>query len=297
MTRDIDKELEQAAQEYAKNGAIVLRQVVPIDEVRKLGEAIDEMIAAGERGNPDSSAGGKFYRDLFSTLTVPGLNEFVTSSGLGRIAGKVMQSREVRFFYDQLLVKEPATPAATPWHQDLSYWPATGEQVISTWVPVDAATPESGVVTYVKGSHRWNKFFPIQPFTAGPGDDIAESWDPDSDYDRPDGPGKMTLKDVRDHPENYEFLTWNVEPGDVILHHPLIIHGSPGNTSATQRRRALALRWFGDDACWDNSRPNFMRMIAKRDNLPFPELAQGQKIETCPPFFPLVWSEDSVANQ
>ncbi|GGF64095.1 phytanoyl-CoA dioxygenase family protein [Alteromonas lipolytica] len=289
MTDITTEILAKAAQEYAEYGATVLRQVIPLAEVDRLGSAVDAMMNKGEKGNDDRSSGGRFFRDIYTTLYSPEFNHFVTSSGLAAIAGSVMRSQQVHFFYDQLLVKEPSTPAATPWHQDLPYWPASGENIISTWVPMDPATPESGVVTYVKGSHRWNKFFPTQPFTAGPDDDLAKSWQPGSSFDRPDGPGKMTLKDVRDHPEHYEFLSWSVEPGDVILHHPLIVHGAPGNQSTNQRRRALALRWFGDDARWDVSRPNFMKAMCKRDNLPYPELDQGQKITSCPPFFPLVW--------
>ncbi len=63
---------------------------------------------------------------------------------------------KVWFFYDQLLVKEPNTAEPTPWHQDGPYWPLRGEQVMSIWVPFDHATRETGVVTYVKGSHPFS---------------------------------------------------------------------------------------------------------------------------------------------
>lgn len=294
MTDDLESQLARAIREYDENGATVLRQVVPLDKVQALGEAVDAMMAAGEHGNDDRSSGGRFFRDLYSTITQPAFAEFMRNSGLAAIAGKIMRASEVRFFYDQLLVKEPGTAARTPWHQDLPYWPFRGEQVLSTWVPMDAATPENGVVTYVKGSHMWNKFFPIQPFSEVPGAE-PEPWTPDSPYDRPDGPGR-TLADVRNHPENYEFLTWNVEPGDILVHHPLVVHGAPGNEATGKRRRALSLRWLGDDATWDNSRPNFMRMICKRENLPFPDLAQGSKVSYCEPFFPLMWSAASATG-
>jgi hypothetical protein len=41
-----------------------------------------------------------------------------------------------------------------------------------------------------------------------------------------------------------------MEPGDVLLFHPLVVHGSGGNSSATRRRRALATRWLGDDVVY-----------------------------------------------
>lgn len=39
-----------------------------------------------------------------------------------------------------------------------------------------------------------------------------------------------------------------MEPGDVLVHHSLAVHGAGGNRSQTRRRRAVATRWFGDDA-------------------------------------------------
>jgi ectoine hydroxylase-related dioxygenase (phytanoyl-CoA dioxygenase family) len=38
-------------------------------------------------------------------------------------------------------------------------------------------------------------------------------------------------------------LIAEAELGDVLMFHPLILHGSSGNSSRTQLRRALATRW------------------------------------------------------
>ncbi len=45
-----------------------------------------------------------------------------------------------------------------------------------------------------------------------------------------------------------------MEPGDVAVLHPLIVHGSSSNTSGTTRRRAISTRWVGDDVT-DDPRP------------------------------------------
>lgn len=306
MKGTTQSDFAQATLDYERDGAVCLRQVVSPDMLREVGDVIDALMEDGVHGF-DSVADrsqGRFYGDAFSTLHQPVLKDFVARSGLAEIMGEIMKSAEVRFFYDQILVKEPGTAARTPWHQDLPYWPVTGEQVISTWVPIDAATPESGVVTYVKGSHRWAKFFPAQPFSEDPesvvsGSEAAKVELIKSDmwgaanpiYDRPDGPGKRTLADVRAHPEHYEFATWDVQPGDVIVHHPLAVHGAPGNLSQAQRRRAIALRWLGDDARWDDSRPHFMRGLKEIPGFPYPALGQGSKLDT--PLFPITWTRQA----
>ena len=41
-----------------------------------------------------------------------------------------------------------------------------------------------------------------------------------------------------------------MQPGDILMFHPLTLHGSYGNSHRTRRRRALALRWTGDEVVW-----------------------------------------------
>ena len=48
-------------------------------------------------------------------------------------------------------------------------------------------------------------------------------------------------------------MSWDFQPGDVLFFHPLTLHGSSGNTSTTQRRRAFASRWLGDDVIFTNT--------------------------------------------
>jgi ectoine hydroxylase-related dioxygenase (phytanoyl-CoA dioxygenase family) len=198
-----------------------------------------------------------------------------------------MGADTVRFFYDQILVKEPGTPNRTPWHQDLPYYPLSGEQIVSLWVAIDEATPQNGVVTYVRGSHRWGRFFEMQAF--------GKSYEKRVESQAREGAGvyvhddgrPRTLRDIRDHPENYDLVAWSVEPGDCLVHHALTVHGADGNSSQTRRRRAIATRWLGEDVRWDDSRPNFVRALRGMKDFPAPQLKQGDVVDD--PLFPVVW--------
>ena len=152
---------------YHADGAAVLRGVLPPDWVPRLRAAIDRTLARPTVNGLEFAAPGKgrFYGDYFQWLTDPDVKALVFDSPLPALARQLMGSRQVRFFYDQLLVKEPGTARRTPWHHDIPYWPIRGEQVVSLWVPFDRATPETGVVTYVKGSHRWGQWFRPATFT------------------------------------------------------------------------------------------------------------------------------------
>ena len=70
-------------------------------------------------------------------------------------------------------------------------------------------------------------------------------------------------------------------PGDCIVFQAMVIHGSQGNASAVNRRRALSTRWVGDDARF--VRPNGEFAIPTTD----PGLPDGSRFEG--PAFPEVW--------
>jgi len=289
MLRAIDEEsLATARASYRADGAMVLRNVIPPAWIDALREGTERLMVDPPEANEFSRADeGRFFGDSFCYLRVSEYHDFIFRSGIGQLAARLMGSQQVRFFYDQPLVKEPGTPKPTPWHQDSAYWPCSGRDVISIWVPLDAATPESGVVRYVKGSHEWNAYYPAENWSDRV--DIGEERGPAATA----GPGASakqprTLADIRDHPENYEFLSWNVEPGDVLIHQMETIHGAPGNLTQDRRRRAISFRFFGDDARWDETRPHFMRLIKRQSpDFPYPALQHGDPISD--PLFPIIW--------
>src|SRR6185436_19604353 len=53
----------------------------------------------------------------------------------------------------------------------------------------------------------------------------------------------------RDNPD-LRFLSWDLEPGDVVCHHPLTVHGAEGNPRGA-RRVGVSVRYLGRDVVWD----------------------------------------------
>ena len=205
------------------------------------------MVEAGiEEARRKSSLLGKFMSrkvdgyqmDIFLWKRIDILRDLIYYSPCAELARQLMASEEVRFFYDQMFVKEPGTDAPTPWHQDLSFWPIRGEQICSFWIPCDPVNRENSGLLYVKGSHRWpQRFKAISP------DYVASIIDDDME----------DIPDINANPDQYDLIDWDMEPGDILAFHPLTLHGSYGNASRERRRRALALRWTGDDVVYTPS--------------------------------------------
>jgi ectoine hydroxylase-related dioxygenase (phytanoyl-CoA dioxygenase family) len=275
MTLQPATQLTKAAAALRRDGAAVVRGAIAMDWIVRMRAAVDGELA---RGSPTAAeygrTAGRFYGDFFLWLRNGAFRDFAFDSPLPALAAALMGSARVNLFYDQLFVKEPGSVESTPWHQDLPYWPVSGAQVVSIWVPFDRASPDNGVVTYIKGSHLWGRTFRPTAFDeANAGAFAASPHEPAPDFDA--------------LARRHALLSWTLAPGDVLAHLGLTVHGAAGNPSTSQRRRALAVRYAGDDARYDPRAGTFMDMANVRAHIPAPDLQPGDPVGG--PLFPQVW--------
>ena len=130
-------------------------------------------------------------------------------------------------------VKEPNTLKPTPWHSDNPYYFINGVQNVSMWMPLEPV--KENTLRFIAGSHKWNK--DVRPVSWNDNSDFYENKTDWIDVPDPDGVDQKNMK----------VLEWEMEPGDCVLFHFRTVHGARGNSS-TERRRALSVRWIGDDA-------------------------------------------------
>jgi len=281
MTADFTLTDAETIAKYHENGACVVRNIISPQWIERMGDAVDRILAKpGPIGIEYTPTGkpGRYYGDFFLWRRDSDFDAFMRSSRLLRLAAEFMQAAEIRFFYDQLLVKEPRTAEHTPLHQDLPYWPLRGEQIISIWAGFDPVTEEAGAVQYIKGSHKWGKFY--APATFGSNTGFADIYKKAGLEQMPD-PDSLIAEN--------EMLHWDLAPGDVVVHHPLTLHYAPGNATAAGRRRGLALRYIGEDVTWDDRDGTFIKNPNIANTLPSIDLADGEAIRG--ELFPLLWQK------
>lgn len=227
---------DEEIRRYHEDGVLMVRQAIEPNWMALLEQGVEEARAhASLLGRFMSRKVEGYQMDIFLWKRIDALRDLIYYGPFARWAQQLMGAQQVRFFYDQMFIKEPGTDAPTPWHQDLSFWPIRGEQICSFWIPCDPVNRENSGLLYVRGSHRWpQRFKAISP------DYVAAIIDERMD----------DVPDINAHPERYELLDWDMQPGDILMFHPLTLHGSYGNQSRTRRRRALALRWTGDDVVY-----------------------------------------------
>jgi ectoine hydroxylase-related dioxygenase (phytanoyl-CoA dioxygenase family) len=232
---------DESVRVYAEDGVVCLRQMFDRQWCERMyGTAMRYMRENTWRTRQVQKEGEKarFYISTFMCNKDPDFLALRERSPMAEIAATLMHAEEVRFFYDQLFIKEPGTSAVTQWHQDLPFWPMMGEDIVSIWLALTPVSLESSGVEYVAGSHRWGKFY--------------RAITPDEDQGFADG----ALETCPDFGERHDdpslrFLSWTLEPGDVVCHHPLTVHGARGNSSQTQPRVGVSLRYLGKDVRWD----------------------------------------------
>jgi len=245
---------------FQRDGAVCLRNVVPKEDVARLREASIAFMNEGRGrtrdGSTDMNAKGRFFSAAFLGAIDKRFNDFAANSVLPEVAAQLMETDQVRFYYDQLFIKEPGATSPTAWHNDLPYWPLLGEDILSLWVALTPVSRETSGVQYLAGSHRWNTMFRA----------ITPDNDPKfMDYDLEPCPNYSDPEISRDH----EVLSWDLQPGDVLAHHPLTAHGAGGNASASAIRIGLSIRYLGRDVRW-SPRPFVMKLPIE------PQVAPGQ---------------------
>jgi len=185
---------------------------------------------------------GRFLSIVGGWTVNDGIRRLALESPLGYVAGRLFGARKVNFYDDQLLTKEPGTREYTAFHTDEPYYHLRGDQVSSMWVSPDVVTKDSGAMQYVRGSHRWPSFFKPNAFVTQASLDSLGVADIEEH--------QIPLPDIEGHRDEYDIVTIPSEPGDVIVHHSRLVHGSGPNYTADSARRAASLRYAGDDVTY-----------------------------------------------
>jgi len=229
---------------FRADGVVHLTAILDTAMLIALEPAIDEMLVGSTVADlsemSDQLAGaesvtaagrGRFRSGVDHWLVDDRFAHFACDGPLPEIVAGLLGSHTVHLYEDSLLVKEPGTVERTAFHTDLSYFQVDGDLICTTWVPFDPAGPENGAVTYVRGSHRWKREFRPNLFV--------------TDDPIPGTEGEL-IPDITGR-HGGELIEVRSVPGDVVVHHARTVHGASANTSTATRRRALSVRYCGDD--------------------------------------------------
>jgi ectoine hydroxylase-related dioxygenase (phytanoyl-CoA dioxygenase family) len=112
-----------------------------------------------------------------------------------------------------------------------------GSQLVACWISLDAL-PKAHCLEFVRGSHK-GVLYNGSAFAAD--DDTAPLYK-QSRLPR--------LPDIQAERDRFDILSWDVDPGDIVVFHLGALHGGAG-TAPGMRRRTISLRFMGPDVVFD----------------------------------------------
>jgi ectoine hydroxylase-related dioxygenase (phytanoyl-CoA dioxygenase family) len=251
-----------ATQRFADDGACLVRRAVTGDELDAARGAVDALLAGDELADLSAIAGSteapRFRGGVDHWRTHEDFALLATRGSLPAIAAAVLGTDRLWLYEDSVLVKDARSSVPTRWHTDDGYFHVEGEQLATVWLALDPAPRSAGALRFVRGSHREDvRYRPTLFVTDDPIPGTDGELPPSIDDDGPD------------------VIGWDLEPGDLTIHHARTLHAAGGNRSDTARR-ALSIRYCGEQSVvrvkpGAPGKPGFDRIV---DGTPLAEVAQ-----------------------
>jgi len=226
-----------AAHALAEDGVVHLPRALTPKALALIEAAVDRALA-----NP-SDHGRRFYPDEEATFfedTGQRMLDVVRKTGVAGTMQALWGTRDLWYLGEQLFLKEGGHARRTPWHQDTSYLRMMGSQLVACWISLDPL-PGAHCLEFVRGSHK-GVLYNGSSFAAH--DDTAPLYK-QSPLPR--------LPDIQAARADWDIVSWDFAPGDMIVFHLGTLHGGAG-VAAGMRRRTVSLRFLGPDVAYDGRR-------------------------------------------
>ena len=286
---------------FHRDGAVLLEGVLAPEWVDLVADGLEECYAERDHMSSEVVARGATVRaDQLLAARSTSLRRFANDSPVGGLVGSVL-SAPVRFYMDQMFFRRAGFMAPTPWHQDTSYHNVEGHHLVRAWASPDRV-PRPASLEVVRGSHRWNVTY--RPMV-GRDPDMSDEENAlrmalarkRGVYEK-GGSGfayrgvvmDKSLPPTPDVPRDrgsFDIMGWDYRPGDVILFHGNLLHGTAEGVTLEHDRRAYAALFAGPEARYIQ---RVGQMVPDPPGLAEQQPQTGQTLDSFGDVFPLVWS-------
>jgi phytanoyl-CoA hydroxylase len=212
---------DDEAQFFHDNGYLIIRGVVQGEELRRVQAAMIDLTTYGseqERDDPDYAygighkSGAKILKRVEYVLQKS--DEMKVLMGHPFVLNTVekLMGPDLIPTWDSMVLKLPGEGIIVPWHRDAGAGQVGDKPIFNVDFYLDEAD-ENTCVWVVPGSHLWTT-------------EQSEAWLAQRKTQ------DKTLEDFRAGGA----IPALMQPGDVLLHNILVLHGSPSNASEKLRR-------------------------------------------------------------
>ncbi|MFD8725753.1 phytanoyl-CoA dioxygenase family protein [Streptomyces sp. NPDC059629] len=204
------RDLSEAAEDYREKGFAIIRDVIPGDLIEEARTHTAWLMEKYPDVRPEHLHHPLIRNDAFWV-------RLISDSRLTDIA-EFFLGPDVACFTAHYICKPPFNGQPVLWHQDGAYWKLQPMEALTVWLAVDRSSTENGCLRMIPGSHR----IPLRT--------------PSLRTDTENMLYSMTDEDlVQEWIDKAGIVDIELNPGDVSIHHPHLLHCSEANTSPKRR--------------------------------------------------------------
>lgn len=229
---------------YHRDGVVLLPAMFDGDWITLLKQGLEanykDPTDRSRVWDRDASGRTMFY-DSQAWQRIGEYRQFIFDSPAAAIAGHLMGSSRINFYFDAVFVRSPGSQFATPWHQDEPYWSVEGYDTCTIWMPLVPVRQENALA-YVPGSHRLDSVF--YQYNFGNLNPDGKTGIDQVDFSRV---AERAFPDIAAEPERFGVVSWDMQPGDCVAFNSRIMHGGSGKLDDDCELRVFTTKWLGDD--------------------------------------------------
>lgn len=141
--------------------------------------------------------------------------------------------------------KQAGSADVVPWHQDGTCWGLNAPRGLTAWLALTRSTPDSGCLRVLPGSH----LAPVPHAVRN-------------------APSSMLPlgEEVSVEVDEGRAVNCVLQPGEMSLHHVMVVHGSAPNRAASGRRIGFAIRYIAGDVAQRGAEKGYATLVRGRDH-------------------------------
>ena len=227
--------------EYDEKGYVIVREAVDADLARETAEHVHWLAQRHLDIRPERFGHKMLVSDPF-------MHRLVSDERLVDIVEQFL-GPNIAMWAAHYIAKPPEHGQRVLWHQDGSYWPLEPMEVTTIWLAATASTRANGCMRLLPGTQNNRLLSRREMIDVKDGKNVLESGIHPSQID------------------DSHVVDLELNPGDVSVHNPRIIHSSEPNTS-DKWRIGLTLRYIPTSTrvMREGDRPILVRGVADSGN-------------------------------
>ncbi len=223
--------------QYLVDGVVCLRKAIDdkwLDITRRGVSRNLDQPGRFFRDQTPADSPARYVFDYWSWQSIPEFEELIRESPISEIVADLLEAEKLNLLMDNWFMREAGATSGAPWHHDEPYFDFTGGRKCVFWFPLEPVNVSEGL-TFLAGSHSWNKLF--MPF------DFRDKkpFDGDmSDY----SPIERVNFDAPEH----RMLSWEMEEGDCLIFDFRVLHAATtGEGALPSTIHRMSLRYGDQD--------------------------------------------------